>query len=151
MNKKTAAFLLAIALTSAPLFAGGSKSASLTVSVEVIARTILAVDSQPGSVEITAADVVRGYLDLPQSVMFHVRSNAAAGYTVQFQPLEGPFSRAEINWGNSIATVGSDGAWLSQPYRQGTTSGTLSVRLTLAPGTQPGSYAWPVRFDAGSL
>jgi len=151
MNKKIAAFLLAIALATVPLFAGGSKSASLTVSVEVIARTILAVDSQPASVEITGADVDRGYLDLPQSVMFHVRSNAANGYTVQFQPLEGPFTRAEINWGNSIATIGSDGAWLSQPYQQGTTSATLSVRLTLAPGTQPGSYAWPVRFDAGSL
>ena len=151
MNKKVTAFLLVTALMTVPLFAGGSRSASLTVSVEVLARTILTVDSQPSSVEITDSDVARGYVDLPQSVIFHVRSNAANGYTVQFQPLAGPFSRADINWGNALATVGSDGAWLSQPYRQGTTTATFSVRLTLAPGTQPGSYAWPVRFDAGSL
>jgi len=152
MNKKATTFLLVTAvLVVAPLFAGGSKSASMTVSVEVIARTILTVDSQPSSVEITDSDVARGYVDLPQSVIFHVRSNAANGYTVQFQPLAGPFSRADINWGNALATVGSDGAWVTQPYQQGTTTATLGVRLTLAPGTQPGTYAWPVRFDAGSL
>ena len=88
---------------------------------------------------------------MPQAVAFHVRSNAANGYTVQFQPVSGPFSRADVSWGNAQATVGADGAWLSAPYRQGTAGGTFSVRLTLAPGTQPGSYAWPVRFDAGSL
>jgi len=151
MNKKATTFLLVTAVLAAPLFAGGSRSASMTVSVEVIARTILTVDSQPSSVEITDSDVARGYVDLPQSVIFHVRSNAANGYTVQFQPLAGPFSRADINWGNALATVGSDGAWVTQPYQQGTTTATLGVRLTLAPGTQPGTYAWPVRFDAGSL
>ena len=151
MNKTVTGFLVVTALMTASLFAEGSKSSSLTVSVEVIGRTILTVDSEPASVEITANDLARGYVDVPQSVLFHVRSNAANGYTVQFQPLAGPFSRADVNWGNALATIGSDGAWLSQPYRQGTTTGMFSVRLTLAPGVQAGSYAWPVRFDAGSL
>ena len=151
MNKKTATLLLVTALMASSLFAGGSRSASMTVSVEVLARTILTVDTHPSSVEITDSDVARGYVDLPQSVVFHVRSNAANGYSVQFQPLAGPFSRADISWGNALATVGSDGAWVKQPYQQGTTTAAANVRLTLAPGTQPGSYAWPVRFDAGSL
>ena len=149
-QRVTAILILTSIVTALPVLAA-SKSASLTVSVEVVARTIMTVDSQPATVEVTADDVARGYVDLPQSVLFHVRSNAANGYTVQFQPLSGPFNRADINWGNSLATVSSDGAWISQPYQQGTTSGTLSVRLALTPGTQPGSYAWPVRFDAGSL
>src|SRR5438105_7726366 len=132
MNKTVTGFLVVTALMTASLFAEGSKSSSLTVSVEVIGRTILTVDSEPASVEITANDLARGYVDVPQSVLFHVRSNAANGYTVQFQPLAGPFSRAEVNWGNAMATIGSDGAWLSQPYRQGTTTGMFSVRLILA-------------------
>jgi len=151
MNKTVTGFLVVAGLMTASLFAEGSKSSSLTVSVEVIGRTILTVDREPASVEITANDLARGYVDVPQSVLFHVRSNAANGYTVQFQPLASPFSRADVNWGNAMATIGSDGAWLSQPYRQGTTTGMFSVRLTLAPGAQAGSYAWPVRFDAGSL
>jgi hypothetical protein len=150
MKPRITTILLGIALAAAPLFAG-SKSASLTVSVEVMGRTIMTVDSQPAAVDVTASDVARGYIEVPQAVAFHVRSNAASGYTVQFQPVVGPFSRAEVNWGNAQATVGADGAWLLEPYQQGTISGALNVRLTLAPGTQPGSYAWPVRFDAGSL
>jgi len=150
MSKKISTFLLAAVVVAAPLFAA-SKSAQLSVSVEVIATTILTVDGQPASIEITSEDVTRGYVDLPQSVLFHVRSNAANGYTVQFQPVAYPFSRADINWGNTLATVGADGAWLTRAYQQGTTAGALTVRLTLAPGTEPGTYAWPLRFDAGSL
>ena len=145
----TAAFIGALVAAS-PLVAA-SKSASLTVSVEVVARTIMTVDSQPASVEVSADDVARGYVELPNSVAFHVRSNASNGYVIQFQPVTGPFSHADVSYGSSLAAVGSDGAWLSEPYRQGTATGSFNVRLTLAPGTQPGSYPWPVRFDAGSL
>ncbi|HLJ73519.1 MAG TPA: hypothetical protein VKU62_02960 [Thermoanaerobaculia bacterium] len=148
--KKTLTTLLTVIAIATPVFAGTS-SATLGISVQVVARTILSVDSQPSSVQITADDIARGYVDLPQSVLFRVRSNAANGYTVQFEPVSYPFNRADVSWGTMTATVGSDGAWMTQGYQQGTQTGTLNVRLSLAPGTQPGSYAWPVRFDAGSL
>lgn len=151
MKTRVTTILLVTALVAAAPLLAASKSASLSVSVEVVARTIMTVDSQPAAVEVTSNDVARGYVDVPQAVAFHVRSNAANGYTVQFQPVSGPFSRAYVNWGNAQATVAADGAWLSQPYQQGTMTGTFNVRLALAPGTQPGNYAWPVRFDAGSL
>jgi len=149
MNKTLTTLLAAIAIAT-PVLAGSS-SGTLGVSVQVVARTILTVDSQPASVDVTANDVARGYVDLPQSVLFHVRSNASNGYTVQFEPVSYPFNRADVSWGTTAATVGSDGAWLTEPYQQGTQAGTLNVRLSLAPGTQPGTYTWPVRFDAGSL
>jgi len=145
----TAALITAIAIAT-PVFAGTSSS-TLSVSVQVVARTILTVDSQPSAINITSDDVARGYIDLPQSVLFHVRSNAANGYAMEFQPVSYPFSRADVSWGSTAATIGSDGAWLTEAYQQGTQAGSLNVRLSLAPGTQPGSYAWPLRFDAGSL
>jgi len=150
MKKAVTAFLMTAVAIAAPLLAGTSSS-TLSVSVQVVARTILTVDSQPSTVDITATDIARGYIDLPQSVLFHVRSNAANGYTIEFQPVSYPFSRADVTWGGATAAVGTDGAWLTEAYQQGTTTGTLNVRLSLAPGTQAGTYAWPVRFDAGSL
>lgn len=152
MRRQLQAFLglASILLITAPAFAG-STSAQLNVSVQVIARTILTIDSQPATVTVTADDLARGYIDLPQAVAFHVRSNASNGYTVQFDPLAGPFARADVTWGNSVATVGSDGSWMTRPYQQGTTTGSLTVRLALAPGAQPGSYAWPLHFGADSL
>ena len=150
MNKKIAAFLLLTAV-AAPLCAAPN-STQMSVSVEVIARTILAIDSQPATIEVAPTDVSRGYIDIPQVVLFRVRSNAANGYTVQFEPVSFPFSRADIYWGSALTTVTTlDGSWMSHPYQQGATSGTLNVRLTLAPGTGPGTYTWPVHFEASSF
>jgi hypothetical protein len=151
MKKITAVLLLtAFTFAAAPLSAG-STSAQMNVSVQVIARTILTVESQPASVEVSTADVSRGYVEVPQAVAFRVRSNAANGYSMQFEPVAYPFAQAQVNLGNAVATVGSDGTWLTRPYQQGTTTATMNVRLTLAPGTQPGSYAWPISFAANSL
>ncbi len=151
MRKTTAFLLLATVIAGATPLTAASSSAQMNVSVQVVARTILTVDSQPAAVEITDADITRGYVDIPQSVAFRVRSNAANGYTVQFEPVGYPFARADVSWGNSVATIGSDGTWLNRPYQQGTTSGTLSVRLALAPEAQTGRYAWPVNFAANSF
>jgi len=128
-----------------------SQPAQMHVSVEVVARTILTLDSQPASVEITASDIARGYVDLPSAVSFHVRSNARNGFAVEFQPVGGPFSGARVSWGNTMATVGSDSSWIAQPYQQGTTTGVMSVRFTLAPDATPGTYGWPLAVAADSL
>ena len=128
-----------------------SSSAEMRVSVQVIARTLLTVDQEPTSVQITADDIARGYIEVPEAVAFRIRSNASNGYSVQFQPVDYPFSKAEVKWGSSVAVVGSDGSWLTQPYQQGTTTGLLNVRLTLASSTTPGTYAWPIRLAADSL
>src|SRR5712691_873566 len=151
MTKKITAFLLLTVIVSIAPASAASTSAQLSISVQVVALTILTVDSQPAAIEVSATDVARGYVEVPQAVLFHVRSNAINGYTVQFDPMSYPFSRADINWGNTMATVGADGTWLRQPYQQGTTTGSLNVRLTLAPDATAGSYAWPVRIAANSL
>ena len=80
MRKKTALLqmLLAIAITamSAPLYAGSS-TGQMNVSVQVIARTILTVDAQPSEINVTADDIARGYVDVPQAVAFRVQWFAA--------------------------------------------------------------------------
>ena len=144
--------LLVITAMSAPLYAGSS-TAQISVSVQVIARTILTIDAQPATVNITAEDVVRGYVDVPQTVAFRVRSNSREGYSLTFQPVSFPFSAAEVRWGAQTATVeGSE--WMSSlthPYQQGGSVGSLAVRLRLATGVEPGSYTWPLQVAASSL
>lgn len=147
---RTAAFLiLALAI---PLSLSAATSAQMTVSVQVVARTIVTVDQQPPTVEITSADVVRGYVDVPSAMTFRIRSNARNGYSLQFAPIAAPFTSARVSWSNTTVNVGNDGSWVTQPYQPAVTStGTMSVRLALEPGTVPGTYAWPVAFAADSL
>jgi len=154
MRKQTALLpvLLAAIAISAPLYAGSS-SAQMNVSVQVIARTILTIDAQPSAVTVTAADVARGYVEVPQAVAFRVRSNSREGYTLTFQPVAFPFSTAEVRWDAQTAIV-QGGDWLSSlahPYQPGGSVGSLAVRLQLASGVEPGSYPWPLRVAASSL
>jgi hypothetical protein len=142
--------LLAIAVFLPTAYAN-SASSTMNVSVQVIARTIVTVGQQPAAIDVTAKDIQRGYIDLPAAVAFQVRSNARNGYALQFEPVGGPFSRAQVKWGNRTAVVGADGSWLSQSYQPGTATGLLDVRLVLTAEATPGSYAWPIRFDANSL
>ena len=135
-----------------PIFAG-SNTAQMTVSARVLARTILTVDSQPASVEITTADIARGYVDVPQAVAFRVRSNVREGYSLSFEPVAFPFAAAEVRWGSQLAVVQADD-WMSSmthPYQQGASAGSLAVRLRLSPGAEPGSYNWPIQVNANSL
>jgi hypothetical protein len=151
-QKRLLTLLLAITAMSAPLYAG-SGTAQMNVSVQVIARTILTIDAQPATVNITPDDVLRGYVDVPQAVAFNVRSNSRQGYALTFQPVSFPFSAAEVRWGSQTATI-EGGDWmptLAHPYQQGGSVGTLAVRLRLASGVEPGSYAFPVRVAASSL
>jgi hypothetical protein len=127
-------------------------STQMTVSVQVVARTIVTVEQQPPAVEVTSTDVARGYVDVPSAVAFRIRSNARNGYALQFAPVAAPFSAARVSWSNTTVNVGNDGSWVTQPYQPAvTTTGTMSVRLALEPGTAPGTYAWPVSFAADSL
>jgi len=154
MRKQTAILLALLAVTamSAPLYAGSS-AAQMNVSVQVIARTILTVDAQPSEINVTADDIARGYVDVPQAVAFRVRSNSRQGYSLTFQPVSFPFSGAEVRWGGQTAMV-EGGDWLaalSHPYQQGGSAGSLSVRLRLSAGVEPGTYAWPLQVAANSL
>ncbi len=142
---------LLIAASRAVPASAGSFSAQMHVSVHVIARTILSVDRQPTTVEVTASDVARGYVDIPQIVAFRVRSNAASGYALQFEPVTGPFSRAEIKWNGTVIVIQNETSWMTRQYHRGVTGGVLNVRLHLAPDTEPGSYSWPIRLTAASL
>lgn len=147
MQRKTfSALLMVVAFAAQPVLA--AHSAQMHVSVEVIARTLLSIDSQPTTVSLTSADVARGYIDLPAAISFHVLSNARNGYSIEFQPVSGPFTQALVTWGTNTATVGSDASWMAQPYQAGTTYGSMSVRLALAPGAAPGTYAWPLSIAA---
>jgi hypothetical protein len=144
--------LLSLSLAAAAVPAtAASHAADMRVSVVVVARTIISVDQQPTTVQVSAGDVARGYVDLPQAIAFRIRSNAANGYTLQVGPIGAPFTHAEITWNTIVMVVGNDSTSVRQQYQPGTTNGVLSVRLLLAPTTVPGSYPWPIQLTAASL
>lgn len=116
---------------------------------------------QPASVQVTAADVARGYVDVPDAVVFNVKTNNPEGYAVHLQ-LVGvatssafadadtqlpPFRAAAANWETQTLAFGQEGAIASfqKPgIGMALASHHLGFRLSLAAGSAPGVYGWPV-------
>ena len=140
--------LATIAACSSTAAAFASESAQMRVSVQVVARAVLTIEQQPASVEVTAADVARGYVQLDRAVGFNVRSNSRNGYVIRFEQISSAFSKAIVSWSNVLVTVGAEGAWIHQGGGVANLHDALSVRLWLAPATKPGTYSFPVVVSA---
>lgn len=153
MSGKARVFLFSFALAAllAPALAvhAGTVSASLSVSVVVPARAVLSVESQPAGLQVTEADVARGYVEAPGASLVRVRSNSPAGWLLEFQPLQGPYRALEVTGLGSPAQVSAAGGWLAQPYAGRTVvTASLGYRFFLSDDARPGVYPWPVGLTA---
>ena len=149
-------FLPAMATTLALLALGvsgtvlaSSTSALMSVRVQVLARTLLNIESQPPSLVLTAADLARGYVEVPAVSRIRVRSNDPNGYLLAFDVTAGPFTAIEVTGLGPAARISANGGWLVRPFAgtQPVTS-ELTYRFLLASNVQPGTYAWPVSLSA---
>jgi hypothetical protein len=141
-----------ITLLLAGSLSGESFSREMGVSARVVGRTLLTMGERPVAISVTAADVRRGYLDLPRSVGFQIRSNAREGYMVRFDAVPEPFVRAHVRWQQVHVVVGgAQEAWVAQPYVKGGQAVQADVRLELSPNTEPGTYSWPLAVSADNL
>ena len=140
------AVLLLIAM---PMMAG-SQSVQMSVSVTVLARAIVTVDSAP-AVEITAADLQRGYIDLAEPVVLRGRTNSRRGYVLQVEKTSEAFNRVELTLPNATMSVSSHESWIQRPYVPGGEVVPVTVRLFLSPAASTGTLALPLSFSASAL
>ena len=143
----TALVLLALGVSGTVL--ANSTSALMSVRVQVLARTLLNVESQPASLVLTEADLARGYVEVPSVSRIRVRSNDPNGYLLAFDVTAGPFTAIEVTGLGPAARISANGGWLARPFAgtQPVTS-ELTYRFLLASNVQPGTYAWPVSLSA---
>ncbi|HEX9163814.1 MAG TPA: hypothetical protein VF980_19045 [Thermoanaerobaculia bacterium] len=119
--------------------------------MQVVARAVVSVDSEPQSIEITPADIRRGYVDLDQPIVVRVRTNSRRGYMLQVNNDSETFSTIELALPNAAMTVSSHESWLQRPYVPGGDVMAVRARLHLAPGASAGRQPVPVAFTASPL
>jgi hypothetical protein len=131
---------------------------SFTVSATVTAMARIERRSEPAFIEITAADMRRGYVDVLQPTTLQVRSNSPSGFALDLMTV-GPMLDGVIVRGFAgDQSLGAEGGSIVQRWRGGeggrgaqTMDLSLTFRLVLLPGLQPGTYAWPVRVGVRPL
>ena len=149
MTRRTwifAAFLLAAAVPAA----AESVSTQMTVSARVVARAIVTVASQPPAVDVTAADVARGYVDVLSPIVVHGRTNSRSGYLLHVANTSIEFSSIQLAFEGATMSVSGEG-WIARPYIQAGETLTATARLRLAPGVIPGRYPLPLSISGSPL
>lgn len=126
--------------------AAGSTSASARIDFKVVIPVMLRVHtvSQDRELSVTPADVERGYVDVPRATRLEVTSNSAGGLLVRLGFDRTLLSRVRASLAGQALEADSS---QSLPLHAAKLVGApleVGYRLYLAPGTRPGTYAWPV-------
>jgi hypothetical protein len=158
LQKKLLAYALVLATTLVPLSPlmpiahAAQRGAAMPVSAMVIANAKLQISYQARQIEISAADVARGAVEVPAAMRFSVTTTKGSGYLMQFHPVGNFFQSVHVDGLGSAVQLGADGGAIVQRGPQ-TPNQTheLSFRFDLHPDTTPGSYPWPLSLSVHAL
>lgn len=120
-------------------------TARLLVSATVKRWHKVDVAGSPSAVQVTAADIQRGYVDLAESTRLLVRSNARNSYRLEVINLSVMVRAMDLVVRNETYSLGAEGGGIPL---QGTTVSParddfeVRYRLYLADGVAPGTYPW---------
>ena len=138
-----------LALVAGTAVHAETRQAQFQVLVTVAPRITLAAVEEPVRLDITPADISRGYVDV--SARYRVESNSRRGWLLQLRPRAGLADRVEVQGFAYPVIVGDDGVEI---YRAPAASGeefVLDYRVVLDPGARPGRYAPPLHLSAALL
>jgi hypothetical protein len=134
--------------------AAGSAEAKLSVTATILKRASLKMLAQPASVVITAADIARGYVDVPAAAQVAIRSNTRTGFMLEFASqgdfmsqilVSGLGSDVQLSPAGGIVTQSSAATGVTQKIL------ALGFRFRLAESAQEGVYPWPMRVSIAPL
>lgn len=149
MKGTAGAIALTLSLATALPAMAGQARASFTVSVVVPARVTLTVLDQPSALEVSAADVERGYAEVDATYL--VSHNDWRGYLLSLLPRQGLTREVEVQGLDTTLVMGSDPVELVQPGPPGSHQLALAFRFLLDPAIVPGRYPLPVLVTAQPL
>lgn len=134
-----------------PAVAGQSR-AFMPVNATVMAVAHMQGTSLPAQFLLSAADLQRGYVDVPQPASFVVNSNSATGFQLDVIALNPMISNIVVAGLDSPQVLGADGGTLVQRWNGPQSRRlTLRFRIVLAPGAVAGRYPWPLRMSVRPL
>jgi len=140
------------ATTISPSGDAAAVRGQIAVTALVPAQTVAQLVEQPYAITITAADVARGYVEIPAASQLRVTSNNPAGYVIDFFSRLPIFTSVRVSSGDVSADLGPDGGAIIEHRRQGRDMPLhLSFRFNLATQIQPGTYAWPLALNVRPL
>lgn len=143
-----AAFALSAAPRPARAASAGFGSSTMKVTANVLPYLRLQVLKQVSTLDVTAEDVARGYIDVPAATDLMAKTNDRNGFSLSFDARSNVFRKAQVTGLVSGLELGPDGGMAHQPFTGNQMLMRLSYRFFLAPEVAPGSYPWPLQISS---
>jgi hypothetical protein len=147
--------VVAAALMAAPMVAAaGAQETKLTVSATVLKHASMKVLGQPSSVVVTAADIARGYVDVPVASNILVLCNTEQGFMLDFASSGDGIRQILVRGLGADVQLGPEGGSVAQRVSgrgMTRTSLDLGFRFVLSEAAQQGAQPWPVRLSVTPL
>lgn len=125
---------------------------TLGVSATVVPIARLELTTREPELQLTAEDLVRGYIESPQALHLTVYSNSRNGYALDVLPVSPLFSAMSVQGLGTDILLSAEGGTVTQRWSHPQkVSLELRFSFVLAEGLQPGRYEWPVRLAARPL
>jgi len=141
------AVLLALSIPRAAA-APGAAYGAIALSATVLPYHRVEVVRQVATLNVTPADIARGYVDVPAATSLRAQTNARQGFRINFDPRSDWFDHATISGIGGSVDIGPGGGAAHHAYAGRDTSLELSYRFYIAPGFAPGSYPWPLQISS---
>ncbi|HEY2463532.1 MAG TPA: hypothetical protein VGI32_05700 [Steroidobacteraceae bacterium] len=143
-----------VLIVAASVTAAGARDVRSDLAVSVIVRPAanLELRSAPTGLDISPADLRRGYIDVMQPTQLTVRSNSPNGYALEVLTVAPLLSSMVVEGLSSDLVLGAEGGTIVQRWQKSQAVNlSLKFRFELAPGLSAGSYPWPVRLAVRPL
>jgi hypothetical protein len=156
--RRRVAAVAAVALATLALAARGESTVGTTSADAridfriVIPRAVRAqAVAQQAFLAVAREDLERGYVDLPAASTLRITSNSPAGFGVLVSFDRHIVSRVVVRIrGQALDATVPGSAMQVQAPRMSREPVRVGYRLFLAPGLQPGRFAWPVALTVGT-
>jgi len=117
----------------------------IAVTATVPARAISEQQAQLAELTVSAADIARGYVEIPAASRLKVSANNPDGYAVDFFPRLPIFKSVTVSSSSATARIGAEGGTMIVRGQHGMKMPLdLSYRFELGENVAPGTYAWPL-------
>lgn len=151
MRSLAPAFLLTVVFLSGSTLQGETASGQLVVGARVAAHVRWQVRDEPAILEITAADIARGFVEV-SAARLRAQTNDPAGFIVVAKVAGDQFASGAMTGLEQPISIGAAGGFVHLPFRGTAVVETeLRWRLPLSDQTRAGSYPWPVRISVHQL
>jgi hypothetical protein len=138
----------AVLVIAGSIAAANAREARVNFAVSATVNAVARIETQsaPTELEVTAADLRRGYIDVVQPTALTVQSNSASGFAIDLTTVTPVLKSMIVRGLDTEFPLGPEGGTVVQRWQSPhLVNLSLQFRLVLAPGLAPGRYPWPMR------